>query len=624
MNYKNEYQKSMASPEAFWREQANKIAWYKEPATILDQDENHVARWFADGELNTAWLALDYHVEHGRAEQAALIYDSPVTGVTEQFSYRELRDAVATFAGAMQRRGIQKGDRVILYMPMVPQAVMAMLACARLGAIHSVVFGGFAAMELASRIDDATPKMIVTASCGIEVDRIIEYKPIVDAARDMATHKVDCCVVLQRAQHTCKLDKQNDIDWENFIADAEPADCVAVMATDPLYILYTSGITGKPKGVVRDNGGHGVALRYSMQAIYDIKPGDVFWAASDVGWVVGHSYIVYAPLITGCTTILYEGKPVHTPDAGAFWRVIEQHGVNAVFAAPTAFRAIRKEDPQGKLLERYNLACLRTVFLAGERTDPPTWHWLETLLQKPIVDHWWQTETGWAIAANPVGIEMLPPKPGSATVPVPGYDVRVLDHQGRRVPANTPGEIVIHLPLPPGCFPTIWGNHERYQKSYLEDYPGYYLTGDGGYIDDDGYLFVMGRTDDVINVAGHRLSTGEMEELIARHPAVAECAVLGVDDAIKGQVPVALVVLKSGIADVSSIGNEIVQQMRRDKGAVAALKTVLIAKRLPKTRSGKILRKTLRQIGNGETVAVPSTIDDPAILDEIAALFTEK
>jgi len=621
MSYQHEYHASMKSAEMFWREKASNIAWYKAPNTVLDEDANHVARWFADGELNTAWLTLDYHVEHGRAEQTALIYDSPVTGVIQKFSYRELRDAVATFAGALQRRGLGKGDRVILYMPMVPQAVIAMLACARLGAIHSVVFGGFAAMELASRIDDATPKMIITASCGIEVERIIEYKPIVDAARQQAAHKVDVCVVLQRQQHTCMLNTENDIDWEDFIAGAEPADCVAVMATDPLYILYTSGTTGKPKGVVRDNGGHAVALHYSMKAIYDINPGDVFWAASDVGWVVGHSYIVYAPLLAGCTTVLYEGKPVNTPDAGAFWRVIEQHGVNAVFAAPTAFRAIRKEDPQGKLLERYNLSSLRTVFLAGERTDPPTWQWLEALLQKPIVDHWWQTETGWSIAANLMGIEVMPAKPGSATVPVPGFDVRVLDHQGRRQPAMTPGEIVIKLPLPPGCFPTIWNNHERYQKSYLEDYPGFYLTGDGGYFDEDGYLYVMGRTDDVINVAGHRLSTGEMEELIARHPAVAECAVFGVDDAIKGQVPVALVVLKTGITDHSSISDDIVQQMRRDKGAVTSLKTVLIARRLPKTRSGKILRKTLRQIGNGEAVVVPSTIDDPAILDEIAALM---
>ncbi len=625
MSYREEYRRSIEEPAAFWREKAEALSWYRFPETILAKDEHGIDRWFPDGELNTCFLALDVHVDQGRGDQLALIYDSPVTASSRRFSYRELRDEVARCAGALAALGVAKGDRVLIYMPMVPEAAIAMLACARLGAVHSVVFGGFAPSELKVRIDDARPRVVVTASCGIEIDRVIEYKPMLDTAIAMATHQPERCLVLQRPQCAASMESGRDIDWAEAVAAAAPAPCVPVAATDPLYILYTSGTTGMPKGIVRDNGGHAVALHYSMKAIYDINPGEVFWAASDVGWVVGHSYIVYAPLIAGCTTLLYEGKPVRTPDAGAFWRVASEHGVKALFAAPTAFRAIKKEDPDGRLLAGYDLSGLRTLFLAGERLDPPTYHWLRELLDRPVIDHWWQTETGWAIAANLMGVEPVPTKPGSATYPVPGYDVRILDDQGEEVPAGVQGSIAVKLPLPPGCLPTIWQNPERFVRSYLEQYPGYYLSGDGGYKDDAGYVFVMGRTDDVINVAGHRLSTGELEEVVGSHPAVAECAVIGVADAIKGQLPVALLCLKDGVSTPEAqVEAEVVKLVRDTTGAVASLRQALVAKRLPKTRSGKILRGILHKIADGETYRPPSTIDDPAILDEVTALLKRR
>jgi len=625
MSYREEYRRSIEEPAAFWREKAEALSWYRFPETILAKDEHGIDRWFPDGELNTCFLALDVHVDQGRGDQLALIYDSPVTASSRRFSYRELRDEVARCAGALAALGVVKGDRVLIYMPMVPEAAIAMLACARLGAVHSVVFGGFAPSELKVRIDDARPRVVVTASCGIEIDRVIEYKPMLDTAIAMATHQPERCLVLQRPQCAASMESGRDIDWAEAVAAAAPAPCVPVAATDPLYILYTSGTTGMPKGIVRDNGGHAVALHYSMKAIYDINPGEVFWAASDVGWVVGHSYIVYAPLIAGCTTLLYEGKPVRTPDAGAFWRVASEHGVKALFAAPTAFRAIKKEDPDGRLLAGYDLSGLRTLFLAGERLDPPTYHWLRELLDRPVIDHWWQTETGWAIAANLMGVEPVPTKPGSATYPVPGYDVRILDDQGEEVPAGVQGSIAVKLPLPPGCLPTIWQNPERFVRGYLEQYPGYYLSGDGGYKDDAGYVFVMGRTDDVINVAGHRLSTGELEEVVGSHPAVAECAVIGVADAIKGQIPVALLCLKDGVSTPEAqVEAEVVKLVRDTTGAVASLRQALVAKRLPKTRSGKILRGILHKIADGETYRAPSTIDDPAILDEVTALLKRR
>ena len=625
MSYREEYRRSIEQPVAFWREKAEALSWHRFPDTILAKDEHGIDRWFPDGELNTCFLALDVHVDQGRGDQLALIYDSPVTASSRRFSYRELRDEVARCAGALAALGVAKGDRVLIYMPMVPEAAIAMLACARLGAVHSVVFGGFAPSELKVRIDDARPRVVVTASCGIEIDRVIEYKPMLDTAIAMATHQPERCLVLQRPQCAASMESGRDIDWAEAVAAAAPAPCVPVAATDPLYILYTSGTTGMPKGIVRDNGGHAVALHYSMKAIYDINPGEVFWAASDVGWVVGHSYIVYAPLIAGCTTLLYEGKPVRTPDAGAFWRVASEHGVKALFAAPTAFRAIKKEDPDGRLLAGYDLSGLRTLFLAGERLDPPTYHWLRELLDRPVIDHWWQTETGWAIAANLMGVEPVPTKPGSATYPVPGYDVRILDAQGEEVPAGVQGSIAVKLPLPPGCLPTIWQNPERFVRGYLEQYPGYYLSGDGGYKDDAGYVFVMGRTDDVINVAGHRLSTGELEEVVGSHPAVAECAVIGVADALKGQIPVALLCLKDGVSTPEAqVEAEVVKLVRDTTGAVASLRQALVAKRLPKTRSGKILRGILHKIADGETYRAPSTIDDPAILDEVTALLKRR
>ncbi len=617
--YQEQYQQFLDNPEVFWREQAARITWYKQPETILSVDENEYFRWYCDGELNTSYLCLDYHVEQGRGDQPALIYDSPVTNSKASFTYLELRDQVAHFAGGLKNLGVQKGDRVVIYMPMVPEAVVAMLACARLGAIHSVVFGGFAAHELAVRIDDAHPKVIVTASCGIEIGRVIPYKPMVDEAIATAEYKPSHVVLIQRPQ--CQADMQDgrDVDWQDLMASAEPAQPVAVKGTDPLYILYTSGTTGKPKGVVRDNGGHAVAMCYSMDVVYNIKAGDVYWAASDVGWVVGHSYIVYAPLLTGCTTILYEGKPVKTPDAGAFWRVCAEHGVKTMFTAPTAFRAVRKEDPEAEGLKQYDLSKLERIYLAGERLDPPTYEWLKEKTGLPIIDHWWQTETAWAIAGNPIGLEPMPTKAGSATVPMPGYQVQILDEAGEPVPAGQKGNITIKLPLPPGTLTTIWGNHPRFEAGYLNTYPGYYLTGDEGYLDEDNYLFVMGRCDDVINVAGHRLSTGQMEEIVGSHPAVAECAVIGVSDALKGQLPLGLVVLKDG-AEVSAeeLGQRLKQMVRSQIGAVGCYDQSLIVQRLPKTRSGKILRRTMRQIADAQPYTVPSTIDDPAVLDEIA------
>lgn len=624
MSYATEYQASIDAPEAFWADKAKQLPWFKAPEKILSDDENGIKRWFADGQMNTCYMALDHHVAEGRGEQIALIYDSPVTDTKMQLTYNELLDKVSRFAGLLQANGVSKGDRVVVYMPMISEAVIAMLAAARIGAVHSVVFGGFSAHELAVRIDDAQPKMLITASCGIEINRIIEYKPMIDKAIELATYKPAKVVLLQRKQCLASMQEGRDIDWAEAVKTAQPTECVSVSGTDPLYVLYTSGTTGKPKGVVRDNGGHAVALKYSMSAVYNMQPGDVFWAASDVGWVVGHSYIVYAPLLHGCTTIVYEGKPVRTPDAGAFWRVIEEHKVKAVFAAPTAFRAIRKEDPEAKLLEKYDLSCLESVFMAGERLDPPTYEWTKQKTGKPVIDHWWQTETGWAIASNLIGIETLSTKPGSATKPVPGFNVQILDPLGHPVPPNTQGAIAIKLPLPPSCLATIWGDFDRFASGYLSEYPGYYCSGDGGYIDEEGYLFVMGRTDDVINVAGHRLSTGEMEEILAAHDAVAECTVIGVYDSLKGQVPVGLVLLKDGatISD-ADLQSELVAMVRNEIGPLACLKQVLVVPRLPKTRSGKILRKLLRQIAEDQTFVIPSTIDDPASIDEIKTIMQD-
>jgi propionyl-CoA synthetase len=616
-NYADAYRQSLADPEAFWLEAARAIDWEQPPERALDDSRPPFYRWFPDGVLNTCYNALDRHVAAGNGSRTALVYDSPVTGGKGTYSYAELRDEVARFAGVLRQLGVRTGDRVLIYMPMVPQAVVAMLACARLGAVHSVVFGGFAPPELAVRIDDARPTVLVCASCGIEPNRVVPYKPIVDQALRLATHQPQWTVVLQREQEHAEMGER-DVDWDAALATAEPFGCLPVAATDPLYILYTSGTTGKPKGVVRDNGGHAVALTWSMANIYGIGPGDVWWTASDVGWVVGHSYIVYAPLIVGATTVLYEGKPVGTPDAGAFWRVISQYGVRAMFTAPTAIRAIKRADPQAKELAGYDISRLRTLFLAGERLDPETYRWATDALGVPVVDHWWQTETGWPIAANLRGLEPMPIKAGSPTVPVPGYDVQVLDQAGREVPAGTEGAICIRLPLPPGTLPTLWGDDERYVASYLSRYDGYYLTGDGGYRDSDGYLFVMGRTDDVINVAGHRLSTGAMEAVLAAHPAVAECAVIGVHDDLKGQVPRGFVVLKSGVdIGAEKLRSELVAAVRADIGPVASFKDVDVVGGLPKTRSGKILRKSMRAIADGREEPVPSTIEDPAVLDAL-------
>jgi len=625
MSYQQEYQHSIENPAGFWKEKARLIDWYQFPENILSTDEYGVERWYADGELNTCYLTLDYHIEQGRGEQLALVYDSPVTNQKKTYTYKELRDEVAQCAGMLKQLGVEKGDRVVIYLPMIPEAAISMLACARLGAIHSVVFGGFAPPELAVRLDDATPKILLTASCGIEINRVIEYKPLVDDAIDIASHKPQSVVVYQREQVQAELITGRDLDWTALLKNATPAGCVPVKGTDLLYILYTSGTTGKPKGVVRENGGHAVAMKYSMSAIYGIEPGDVFWAASDVGWVVGHSYIVYAPLLQGCTTILYEGKPVMTPDAGAFWRVISEYGVKAIFSAPTAYRAIKKEDPNGELAKQYDLSCLKTIFAAGERLDPPTYEWLSETYQLPVIDHWWQTETGWAMAANPIGIEHLPVKPGSATMPAPGYYIDILDEEGRLLEANEQGFIAIKLPLPPSSLTSIWQDTERFKESYLQQFPGYFATGDGGYKDDDGYLYIMGRVDDVINVAGHRLSTGEMEEIIGKHPLVAECAVIGRRDELKGQMPMGFVVVKNTQDSATDSNTEIVQQLvhlvRKEIGAVASFKEALIVSRLPKTRSGKILRKTLRAMVDGDDYVIPSTIEDPAALEEIKALL---
>jgi propionyl-CoA synthetase len=616
--YQKAYDESLTNPAEFWGRAAKAVHWDRPYDRVLDDTNRPFYRWFAGGEINTCYNALDRHVQGGRADQTALIYDSPVTGTVSRYTYRELLDRVALFAGVLTENGVRKGDTVIIYMPMIPEALVAMLACARIGAVHSVVFGGFAPNELAVRIDDARPVLIVTASCGIEGKNVIEYNPLLVRAIELASHKVARTIIYQRPQASAALTGGRDVDWAAAEKKAKPAGCVAVKATDPLYILYTSGTTGMPKGVVRDNGGHAVALTWSMKYIYGVEPGEVFWAASDVGWVVGHSYIVYGPLLYGCTTIMYEGKPVGTPDPGAFWRVISEHNVSVLFTAPTAFRAIKKEDPNGEYMKKYDLSKFRTLFLAGERLDPDTYHWASDMLGKPVIDHWWQTETGWAIAANCMGLEPLPVKAGSPTRPVPGFQVEILDGDGKPVPNGTEGIVAIKLPLPPGTFPTLWKNDDKFRESYLDIYPGYYFTGDGGYYDTDGYIYIMGRVDDVINVAGHRLSTGAMEEVISQHPDVAECAVVGAADSFKGQLPLGFVVLKSGVErEPTAIVDELVRMVRDQIGAVACFKQAVVVKRLPKTRSGKILRGTMRKIADEETYNVPSTIDDPVILDEI-------
>jgi propionyl-CoA synthetase len=612
------YRRSLEQREEFWAEAAEAIDWVEPWKLVLDSSRAPMYRWFSGARLNTCYNALDRHVERGRAEQMALIYDSPVAGTTRSFTYRELRDEVARLAGVLLEQGVERGDRVIIYMPMVPEAVMAMLACARIGAIHSVVFGGFAANELANRIEHAKPKAVITASCGIEIGRVVAYKPLLDAAIDMVHSKPERCIVLQRQMLEAELDPDRDLDWEDVMAKATPTDCVPVEALDPLYILYTSGTTGQPKGIVRDNGGHAVALEWTMKHIYDVEPGEVYWAASDIGWVVGHSYIVYGPLFHGCTTVLYEGKPVGTPDAGAFWRVVAEHGVSTLFTAPTAFRAIRQQDPEGRHIERYDLTGFRTLFLAGERCDPETLHWAEDRLGVPVIDHWWQTETGWAIAANCLGIERLPVIPGSPTRAAPGWDLRVLGGDGAELPAGETGALVAKLPMPPGSSPTLWMADERFRATYLDPFPGYYLTADAGYIDERGYVFVMARTDDIINVAGHRLSTGAVEEVLAAHPDVAECAVIGVADELRGQVPLGLLVLKAGVQRPEGhIVRETVQLVRDRIGPVASYKTGVVVGRLPKTRSGKILRGTMRRIADDQQYSIPPTIDDPEILEEI-------
>jgi len=616
--YQSEHQQSLDDPSRYWLNVADSVSWYKKPTAGVDTSKSPFNSWFADGEINACFNALDVHVNEGRADQLALIHDSPITGTQRKFTYAELLDQVQRFAGVLKSEGVGKGDRVLIYMPMVPEAIIAVLATARLGAVHSVVFGGFAAKELAVRIDDSEPKVIVSASCGIEPGRIVEYKPLLDEAVDTAAHKISRCILLQREQCLATLHAERDIDWQESMSQAKPADCVPVKSTDPLYILYTSGTTGAPKGVVRDTGGSVVALKWTMSAIYDTNPGDVYWAASDIGWVVGHSYIIYGPLFQGCTTIMYEGKPVGTPDAGAFWRVISEHKVKVLFTAPTAFRAIKKEDPTGALLKDYDLSGLDALYLAGERCDPDTLEWAQQHLKVPVIDHWWQTETGSSIAANCRGIEAVPVVPGSPSVAVPGYDIQVLDTDGKAVAAGDIGAIVVKLPLPPGTFTTLWNASERYQSAYFERYPGYYETGDAGFIDDNGYVFVMSRTDDVINVAGHRLSTGAMEESLTGHPDVAECAVMGVHDDLKGQLPVGLVILNSGCTKSDDdICKELIAKVRQDIGPVAAFKSVAVVERLPKTRSGKILRGTLRSIADNQDWKMPATIEDPVVLDEL-------
>jgi propionyl-CoA synthetase len=618
VSYQETYERSLSDPAGFWAEAAEDIDWFDRWESVLDESRPPFYRWFSGGSLNTSYNALDRHVDSGRADQVALIYDSAMTGSVRSYTYRELRDEVALFAGVLRNQGVDKGDRVILYMPMVAEAAIAMLACARIGAVHSVVFGGFAARELATRIDDAQPKLMLSASCGLEPAGVIAYKPLLDRAIELSAHKPEKSIILQRPELDAELTPGHDLDWREEVSKASPIDPVPVAATDPLYILYTSGTTGIPKGVVRDNGGHAVALNWSMGNIYDVRPGEAYWAASDIGWVVGHSYIVYAPLLHGNTTILYEGKPVGTPDAGAFWRVIADHDVVTLFTAPTAFRAIRREDPEGTLLAGYDLSKLRALFLAGERCDPDTLHWAEDKLGVPVIDHWWQTETGWPIAANPIGIEPLPVKAGSPTKPVPGWDVQVLDESGARLPAGDIGRIMLKLPLPPGALPTLWNNDEGYVRSYLSQVDGYYLTGDAGFIDEDGYLSVMSRIDDVINVAGHRLSTGAMEEVLAHHPDVAECAVIGVNDSLKGQLPIGFVVLNANThRSANEVEVELIALVRERIGPVASFKTAIVVNRLPKTRSGKTLRGTMRAIADGAQWNMPATIDDPKILDDI-------
>ena len=617
--YLESYEQSLNNPEDFWREAAKAVDWDQPATKILDDSNAPMYRWFTGGKLNTCYNALDRHVENGRADQAALIYDSPVTDTKRTYSYQELLDEVAKLAGVMTSLGVTKGDRVLIYMPMIPQGVMAMLACARIGAVHSVVFGGFAAAELATRIDDSKPKLVLSTSCGIEGSRIIKYKPLLDSAIELSEHKPANTVIFQRPQEVAAMQEGRDIDWADAVANATPADCVSVEATDPLYILYTSGTTGQPKGVVRDNGGHAVALMWTMKYLYNIKPGEVFWAASDIGWVVGHSYICYGPLLNGSTTLIFEGKPIGTPDPGAFWRIISEHKVASLFTAPTALRAIRKEDPDCEYIKKYDMSSMRALFLAGERCDPDTLHWAQDKMKVPVVDHWWQTETGWAIAANCLGLEEFPVKSGSPTKAVPGYDIQFLDEAGQQVPTGEMGAIAIKLPLPPGTFPTLWQNDERFFSAYLETFEGFYETGDAGYQDEDGYVYIMGRTDDVINVAGHRLSTGAMEEVIAAHPDVAECAVIGVADQLKGQSAMGFAVLQSGAnRDNDEVVKELIALIRKEIGPVAAFKMATVVKRLPKTRSGKILRGTMRSMADGVEHKVPATIEDPAVLNEIA------
>ena len=625
MKYNEFYRYSIDEKEKFWAEQARMLKWFKEPSDILSKNEKGFYRWFADGEMNTSYLCLDFHIEQGRGDQTALIYDSPVTGVIKKYSYADLKNDVAKFAGGLQSLGIKKGDTVVIYMPVIPEAAIAMLACARIGAIHSVVFGGFAPYELSIRIDDAKPKAIISASFGIEVDRIIPYKPLVDEAIKTAQHKPDYKIFFQRRKDYDTLNGKDELDFSTVLENGIGAECISLLSTDPLYIIYTSGTTGKPKGVVRDNGGYATALKFSMKYFYDINEGDVFWAASDIGWTVGHSYMIYAPLLHGCTSVMYEGKPVKTPDAGAFWRVIEQHKVKSLFTAPTAMRAIKKEDPEGKFLKQYDLSHFDTLFLAGERCDPPTYHWLTGLLQRPVIDHWWQTESGWPMLGIMTGVEQLQPKPGSAGLPVCGYEIQIFGEDGEPLEKDTDGSVTVKLPMPPGCLPTLWQNDERFIKGYLERFPGYYVTGDGGHTDSDGYFYIMGRIDDVINVSGHRLSTGEMEELVAMHSCVAECAVVGIADELRGQRPIALVSLKDGASiEENKLEEELISFIRGKIGAVACFKNAAIVKRLPKTRSGKILRKTICSIADGVEYTVPSTIDDPIILAEISEKLRER
>lgn len=622
-SFASTYQMSLERPDEFWSEAARDIDWIQRWDRVLDHEASPAARWFVGGQLNTCYNAVDRHADGERGEQPALIYDSGVTGTSETLSYQELRSRVALFAGVLNRSGVGLGDRVIIYMPMIPQAVIAMLACARLGAVHSVVFGGFAPRELAVRIDDCTPKVIVSASCGIEVDRVIEYKPLLVDAIEIATHEPQHCIIFQREAIAAAMEPGRDLDWEEEMATASPHDCVPVAATDPLYILYTSGTTGEPKGIIRDNGGHAVALKWTMENIYDVRPGEVYWAASDIGWVVGHSYIVYAPLLHGCTTVLYEGKPVGTPDAGAFWRVIADHGVVSMFTAPTAIRAIRQQDPDGALIAEHDLSKFRTLFLAGERCDPDTLRWAEEQLAVPVIDHWWQTETGWAIAATCLGIEATPIVPGSPGRPAPGWDLAVLGPDGAELPPGEIGAISARLPMPPSSLPTLWNAEQRFIETYLSTYPGFYETADAGYIDEDGYVYVMARTDDIINVAGHRLSTGAFEEVLTSHPDVAECAVVGVADSLKGQLPVGFLVLKVGAqAANEQVVREVVAAVRAQIGPVAAFKSAVVVDRLPKTRSGKILRGTMAKIADGELWKMPATVDDPIIFDEITSALT--